>query len=754
MEDRVAKTIAGLASFDALANFEANAKRQNRLDEEFATALNARAIELGRALVAERTGLDLANLSPAEGKIVFAASEYAAIKKRQGRNTQRMFNQLANRGLLESAEVSVQKSKPTEGYHSLAEEGLAELSYEQIIVDHPKEFSPRALWYAKRTLGLPNATPTAPAKSTTAVQTRTETLLHWLQGLCEQHGGYFPQYTNADAAAALGMDDLRIYGRAYGNIVSRMDFACYKVGLPPLGLTAETPFAEAWQQQNRVWAYPVPAMQAAAQARRWTEKDFSHILVVTEGLPGQAYLIWQAENHDRIRDWAYGLNAKKEAPALRSGENGEAKTSHRNRSWSREELILALDLYLQFRKSPFGKDAAPVIELSEFLGTRARGDTEMGDATFRNANGVYMKMMNFRRFDQEYTSAGKVGLTRGNKLEEVIWNEFSEEPQLLAQAISAIRSGHGAPQSEEPSYWVFVCNPKKWAIDRFLDRSIEFDSWGVRESDATKFAPGQLAIVRVGVDRRNNDERRGKPPLDAGIYAICEVTSTAYPATGASDEFWYEGEAPEHSRPTVNIRYLHTYLANPLTIERLRGDRPAVKPILLDGFQGRSFPISGDDFRSVTSLLGFDLDDLPPVAEEADTAPAKLTELEKQFLKASPEVKERVSRTIERGPVGRAVKIALGFQCQLCAVLGMHPVGFKKRNGEPYVEAHHVMPVSSLQVGSLAASNIMVLCANHHRQMHYGDVKVHISQQTFDIHIEGAEHKIERISAEFDKAAK
>jgi hypothetical protein len=54
-----------------------------------------------------------------------------------------------------------------------------------------------------------------------------------------------------------------------------------------------------------------------------------------------------------------------------------------------------------------------------------------------------------------------------------------------------------APFDAAP-YWVFVSNPKKWAIDRFLDREIEHDSWGIRPSDRERFAPGQLGIIRVG----------------------------------------------------------------------------------------------------------------------------------------------------------------------------------------------------------------------------------------------------------------
>ena len=133
-----------------------------------------------------------------------------------------------------------------------------------------------------------------------------------------------------------------------------------------------------------------------------------------------------------------------------------------------------------------------------------------------------------------------------------------------------------------------------------------------------------------------------------------------------------------------------------------------------------------------------------PLTEESDITAGKLAALEKQFLKASPEVKGRVSRTIERGQVGRVVKKALGFKCQLCYALGRYPLGFSKKNGEQYAEAHHVMPVAALPVGSLAASNIMVLCVNHHRQIHYGDVNVVISETTFNIHLDGIEIKVPR----------
>lgn len=742
MDEKLSKIIGGLKDFGEVARFEANAKKQGKLDTEVATALKAKSGQLGRELIARRTGLDLSELSPAEEKIVQAAAEYAGIKKRQGRNTERMFGQLVRKGLLDSAETSVMKSKPTPGFRALADENLLELSYEQIVVDHPEEFSPRALWYARRTLNLPNATPSPPSRATTPIQTRTEELLRWLGEMSGKNGGRFPVYTNATAAAAIGLGDMHSFGRAYGNVVSRMDFACYKAKLPPLGLTADKPFAKAWGRRDRDWAYPISDMQDAAKKRIWSEKDFALILKISETLPGQAYLIWQAEPEGAVRKWAFDLHSDAQTD---NNDDSEAETSgQRNKPWSREELILVLDLYLRSRSSPYPKDSMEVAVVSKLLNELGSRQTGTVGEKYRNANGVYMKMMNFRRFDPEYTADGKVGLTRGNKLEEVVWKEYSKDPQQLALAVASITKGHEAPASSEQPYWVFVCNPKRWAVDRFFDRNIEIDSWGIRPADKDSFAPGQLGIVRVGVDKRNLAERNGRPPLEPGIYAVCEVISEVYSGTGANDEFWGEGVGRAPGWPTVDIRYLHVYRDKPLTIEDLRKEKPDLSPLLLNGFQAASFPISGDDFRVVTSLLDFDLDDMPPITKEVGAGIKDLSNLEKQFLKASPEVKERVSRTVERGPVGRAVKKALGFKCQLCDVIGAHPLGFVKKNGEHYVEAHHVMPVALLQIGSLAVSNIMILCANHHRQVHYGNAKVVIAETTFDVTLDGAEYRIAR----------
>lgn len=118
----------------------------------------------------------------------------------------------------------------------------------------------------------------------------------------------------------------------------------------------------------------------------------------------------------------------------------EPKSTQRNPPWSRDELILALDLYLRHRNHIPGKTSSEIAELSLLLNGMARQAGEGREATYRNLNGVYMKLMNFRRFDSDYTREGKVGLQRGNRLEEEVWSHYANDVALLNSVSQAIRT--------------------------------------------------------------------------------------------------------------------------------------------------------------------------------------------------------------------------------------------------------------------------------------------------------------------------
>jgi predicted HNH restriction endonuclease len=112
----------------------------------------------------------------------------------------------------------------------------------------------------------------------------------------------------------------------------------------------------------------------------------------------------------------------------------------RNPTWVRDELIVALDTYLRYAGNPPGKESTEIADLSSTLNRLARYLGLTKADRFRNTNGVYMKLMNFRRFDPTFTDAGKVGLSRGGKTEEDVWNELASDPARCHEVAETIRA--------------------------------------------------------------------------------------------------------------------------------------------------------------------------------------------------------------------------------------------------------------------------------------------------------------------------
>jgi 5-methylcytosine-specific restriction protein A len=115
------------------------------------------------------------------------------------------------------------------------------------------------------------------------------------------------------------------------------------------------------------------------------------------------------------------------------------EASKRNPTWTRDELILALDFYVQCQGNPPAKDSVEIRALSVLL-NELDSDITKASEKFRNVNGVYMKIMNFRRFDPKYAAKGAVGLSRGGKGDEYVWMEFTNKPDILKATAASIRA--------------------------------------------------------------------------------------------------------------------------------------------------------------------------------------------------------------------------------------------------------------------------------------------------------------------------
>lgn len=85
--------------------------------------------------------------------------------------------------------------------------------------------------------------------------------------------------------------------------------------------------------------------------------------------------------------------------------------------WSKEEMILVLNLYL---KIPFGKMYAgneDVIKIAHLIG--------------RTPNAVALRLVNYASCDPRLKQRGIVGMSHGGKKCEEYWNEFAETPEKL-----------------------------------------------------------------------------------------------------------------------------------------------------------------------------------------------------------------------------------------------------------------------------------------------------------------------------------
>lgn len=90
----------------------------------------------------------------------------------------------------------------------------------------------------------------------------------------------------------------------------------------------------------------------------------------------------------------------------------------RNSNWTREELIVAFNLYCKLPFNKTVKTNPEVINVANLLG--------------RTPSAVAFKLGNFGSFDEELKKKGIVGLSNTSKLDKTIWDEFNNNWENLA----------------------------------------------------------------------------------------------------------------------------------------------------------------------------------------------------------------------------------------------------------------------------------------------------------------------------------
>lgn len=122
--------------------------------------------------------------------------------------------------------------------------------------------------------------------------------------------------------------------------------------------------------------------------------------------------------------------------------------SGRNPTWTTDELILAMDLYV--RHGQLDDKDPEVIELSRILNLLPIHGPPANEETFRNGNGVALKLANFAAIDPSYTGRG---MARGGRGDREVWALYTHRRDELERLARILRSGAGAesfPSDPEP----------------------------------------------------------------------------------------------------------------------------------------------------------------------------------------------------------------------------------------------------------------------------------------------------------------
>ncbi|PAP74170.1 HNH endonuclease [Rubrivirga marina] len=166
----------------------------------------------------------------------------------------------------------------------------------------------------------------------------------------------------------------------------------------------------------------------------------------------------------------------------------------RNPNWSRDEVILALDLYFAAGRRQLPATDPEVVALSDLLGRLPLHAPSDRLATFRNPTSVSMKLGNLLAVDPEHVGSG---LPRGGRVEREVWDDFGGDPDAIGNAADAIRSLVGSDALDLGE------DMEEFAEGRLLTRlhrTRERNAGAVRRKKRAMAEQGRLTCETCGFD--------------------------------------------------------------------------------------------------------------------------------------------------------------------------------------------------------------------------------------------------------------
>jgi len=139
--------------------------------------------------------------------------------------------------------------------------------------------------------------------------------------------------------------------------------------------------------------------------------------------------------------------------------------------------------------------------------------------------------------------------------------------------------------------------------------------------------------------------------------------------------------------------------------------------------------------RESTSLYNVDNDiELPHLK-------AHIARFNDVYRNATPRKRITLSNQIARpNAITDYLKQIQNYTCQICGELG-----FLQTNGKRYVETHHIIELHKFIPGSYCSDNVVVVCANCHKKLHYARVEyLEVNERRIVLKINDNEYQFTR----------
>jgi len=393
-----------------------------------------------------------------------------------------------------------------------------------------------------------------------------------------------------------------------------------------------------------------------------------------------------------------------------------AKTQgHGNPKWSREETILALELYHDLNGVIPSSEDSRVRALSSLLQDLPFHQGSLKNDSFRNPDGVAFKLQNIRS-----VATGK-GLSNTSEMDQLIWTNLGDDKTKVKHLAKLVKKGIDLPGPIN----LIKIKPLKHTriIDIVQEAGIDVSDWSNFKGGVNKASTNPKYCFEWGF-------------IETGRVALLNLWYTAMKETNGviyqdlnlrkdSEGYKKDKRGRWRSRALSLDKVIQQAWLNNLPIlvnicdENIVKDKPKSRVARADR---RMLD------KELWKIVRYD-EKTGDCRVERGEARSKYVDQHSESLDKdiSPNRREVIGKVFDRDPIVRqAVLERAKGHCEYCS-----KEGFRKSGGKIYLETHHIIHLS--KYGPDKIDNVIALCPNDHKEVHHGERAEKMTNEMIEI---------------------